>query len=182
MWKTLRQIAIAPASRPSRRRRPTTRCASRRAPAGATFCACSAARCASATSTPARATAASSRSTRSTTRIYNLEGLGIRFVASPRHADMLLVTGPVSRNMEVALRAHLRRDARSEARRRGRRLRLHRRHLRRELRELRARVERHSGRRRRAGLPAEPESDSRRHSHCYIGASASPTAGGSRVR
>jgi len=35
---------------------------------------------------------------------YNLEGLGIKFVASPRHADMLLVTGPVSRNMEVALR------------------------------------------------------------------------------
>ena len=36
--------------------------------------------------------------------LYNLEGLGIRFVASPRHADMLLVTGPVSRHMEVALR------------------------------------------------------------------------------
>jgi Ni,Fe-hydrogenase III small subunit len=35
---------------------------------------------------------------------YNLEGLGIRFVASPRHADMLLVTGPVSRHMAVALR------------------------------------------------------------------------------
>ena len=35
---------------------------------------------------------------------YNLEGLGIHFVASPRHADMLLVTGPVSKNMEVALR------------------------------------------------------------------------------
>ena len=35
---------------------------------------------------------------------YNLEGLGIRFSASPRHADMLLVTGPVSRNMERALR------------------------------------------------------------------------------
>jgi Ni,Fe-hydrogenase III small subunit len=35
---------------------------------------------------------------------YNLEGLGIRFVASPRHADLLLVTGPVSRNMEVAVR------------------------------------------------------------------------------
>src|SRR6476646_10699498 len=35
---------------------------------------------------------------------YNLEGLGIRFVASPRHADMLLVTGPVSRHMEIALR------------------------------------------------------------------------------
>lgn len=35
---------------------------------------------------------------------YNLEGLGIKFVASPRHADMLLVTGPVSRHMERALR------------------------------------------------------------------------------
>ncbi len=35
---------------------------------------------------------------------YNLEGLGIRFVASPRHADLLLVTGPVAKNMEQALR------------------------------------------------------------------------------
>jgi Ni,Fe-hydrogenase III small subunit len=35
---------------------------------------------------------------------YNIEGLGIRFAASPRHADMLLVTGPVTRNMEEALR------------------------------------------------------------------------------
>ena len=35
---------------------------------------------------------------------YNLEALGMKFVASPRHADMLLVTGPVSRNMELALR------------------------------------------------------------------------------
>lgn len=35
--------------------------------------------------------------------IYNIEGLGIRFVASPRHADMLLVTGPVSRHMVAAL-------------------------------------------------------------------------------
>jgi len=35
---------------------------------------------------------------------YNLEGLGIRFVASPRHADMLLVTGPVSKHMAIALR------------------------------------------------------------------------------
>ncbi|MBI4696230.1 MAG: formate hydrogenlyase [Gammaproteobacteria bacterium] len=34
---------------------------------------------------------------------YNLEGLGMKFVASPRHADMLLVTGPVTRNMEIAL-------------------------------------------------------------------------------
>jgi Ni,Fe-hydrogenase III small subunit len=37
--------------------------------------------------------------------IYNLEGLGIRLVASPRHADLLLVTGPVSKHMERALRA-----------------------------------------------------------------------------
>jgi Ni,Fe-hydrogenase III small subunit len=36
--------------------------------------------------------------------VYNVESLGIRFVASPRHADLLLVTGPVSRHMEVALR------------------------------------------------------------------------------
>ncbi len=35
---------------------------------------------------------------------YNLEGLGIKFVASPRHADMLLVTGPVSHHMAVALK------------------------------------------------------------------------------
>jgi Ni,Fe-hydrogenase III small subunit len=35
---------------------------------------------------------------------YNLEGIGIKFVASPRHADALLVTGPVSVNMEEALR------------------------------------------------------------------------------
>jgi Ni,Fe-hydrogenase III small subunit len=35
--------------------------------------------------------------------LYNVEGLGIRFVASPRHADLLLVTGPVSRHMKAAL-------------------------------------------------------------------------------
>jgi Ni,Fe-hydrogenase III small subunit len=34
---------------------------------------------------------------------YNIEGLGIKFVASPRHADMLLVTGPVSKHMKIAL-------------------------------------------------------------------------------
>jgi Ni,Fe-hydrogenase III small subunit len=36
--------------------------------------------------------------------IYNCERYGIHFTASPRFADMLLVTGPVSRNMEIALR------------------------------------------------------------------------------
>ena len=35
--------------------------------------------------------------------VYDIERFGIHFVASPRHADMLLVTGPVTRNMEVAL-------------------------------------------------------------------------------
>jgi Ni,Fe-hydrogenase III small subunit len=35
---------------------------------------------------------------------YNIEGLGIKLVASPRHADLLLVTGPVARNMEEALK------------------------------------------------------------------------------
>jgi Ni,Fe-hydrogenase III small subunit len=35
---------------------------------------------------------------------YNIEGIGIKFVASPRHADLLLVTGPVSVNMEEALK------------------------------------------------------------------------------
>jgi Ni,Fe-hydrogenase III small subunit len=35
--------------------------------------------------------------------VYDLERFGIRFVASPRHADVLLVTGPVTRNMRVAL-------------------------------------------------------------------------------
>jgi len=35
---------------------------------------------------------------------YDLERFGIHLVASPRHADLLLVTGPVTRNMEIALR------------------------------------------------------------------------------
>ncbi|MBI1732900.1 MAG: NADH-quinone oxidoreductase subunit NuoB [Gammaproteobacteria bacterium] len=35
---------------------------------------------------------------------YNVERFGVHFVASPRHADCLLVTGPVSRHMEAALR------------------------------------------------------------------------------
>jgi Ni,Fe-hydrogenase III small subunit/ferredoxin len=39
-----------------------------------------------------------------TNPFYDLERFGIHFVASPRHADALLVTGPVTRNMEIALR------------------------------------------------------------------------------
>jgi Ni,Fe-hydrogenase III small subunit len=36
--------------------------------------------------------------------VYDSERFGVHFVASPRHADLLLVTGPVTRNMEVPLR------------------------------------------------------------------------------
>lgn len=36
--------------------------------------------------------------------VYDMERFGMHFVASPRHADMLLVTGPVTRNMEAPLR------------------------------------------------------------------------------
>ena len=36
--------------------------------------------------------------------LYDLERFGVHLVASPRHADVLLVTGPVTRNMEIALR------------------------------------------------------------------------------
>ena len=35
--------------------------------------------------------------------VYDAERFGIHFVASPRHADLLLVTGPVTRNMQMAL-------------------------------------------------------------------------------
>jgi len=38
-----------------------------------------------------------------TNPLFDLERFGIHFVASPRHADVLLVTGPVTRNMEIAL-------------------------------------------------------------------------------
>jgi Ni,Fe-hydrogenase III small subunit len=38
-----------------------------------------------------------------TNPLFDLERFGVHFVASPRHADLLLVTGPVTRNMETAL-------------------------------------------------------------------------------
>jgi Ni,Fe-hydrogenase III small subunit/Pyruvate/2-oxoacid:ferredoxin oxidoreductase delta subunit len=38
-----------------------------------------------------------------TNPLYDLERFGVHLVASPRHADLLLVTGPVTRNMEIAL-------------------------------------------------------------------------------
>lgn len=39
-----------------------------------------------------------------TSPVYDSERFGVHFVASPRHADLLLVTGPVTRNMEIPLR------------------------------------------------------------------------------
>ncbi|MEK7288525.1 MAG: NADH-quinone oxidoreductase subunit B family protein, partial [Elusimicrobiota bacterium] len=36
--------------------------------------------------------------------VYDIERFGVHFVASPRHADVLLVTGPVTRQMELALK------------------------------------------------------------------------------
>jgi Ni,Fe-hydrogenase III small subunit len=38
-----------------------------------------------------------------TSPVYDMERFGLHFVASPRHADLLLVTGPVTRNMEIPL-------------------------------------------------------------------------------
>ncbi len=48
--------------------------------------------------------------------IYDIQRFGIDFVASPRHADLLLVTGPVARQMELALRRTYSADAGPEAR------------------------------------------------------------------
>src|SRR5260370_36321827 len=36
--------------------------------------------------------------------LYNLEGLGIRYVASPRHSDLMLITAPASKHLEGAVR------------------------------------------------------------------------------
>ena len=54
---------------------------------------------------------------------YDLERFGLRFVASPRHADVLLVTGPVTKNMREALERTYARHARPEMGGGGRRLR-----------------------------------------------------------
>jgi Ni,Fe-hydrogenase III small subunit len=42
--------------------------------------------------------------TATTNAIYDIQRFGIDFVASPRHADAVLVTGPVTRNLEIAVR------------------------------------------------------------------------------
>ena len=55
--------------------------------------------------------------------VYDAERYGVRLVASPRHADVLTVTGPVTVNMADAAAQDLRGDARAAAGRGGRRLR-----------------------------------------------------------
>ncbi len=65
---------------------------------------------------------------------YDLERFGFRFVASPRHADVLLVTGPVTRNMSEALKRTYDADAGAQMGDRVGRLRGRRRRLRRQLR------------------------------------------------
>ena len=59
---------------------------------------------------------------------YDLERFGLRFVASPRHADVLLVTGPVTKNMREALERTYAATPDAEMGGRGRRLRARRRH------------------------------------------------------
>ncbi len=51
---------------------------------------------------------------------YDLERFGIKLQGSPRHADILICTGPVTLQARDRLRPHLRTDARAEIRRRGR--------------------------------------------------------------
>ena len=75
---------------------------------------------------------------------YDLERFGLRFVASPRHADVLLVTGPVTKNMREALERTYDGDAGAEVGGGGRRLRDRRRLLRRQLRGRRRRRRRAS--------------------------------------
>ena len=98
---------------------------------GARRARCSGARSTSAKWTPAPATAAKSKSIGLNSPIYDIERFGIHFVASPRHADMLLVTGPVTRNMELALRKTYEATPEPRFGRRRRRVRLQRRHFRR---------------------------------------------------
>ena len=87
---------------------------------------------------------------------YDLERFGLRFVASPRHADVLLVTGPVTKNMaEALLRTYQATPAPKWGGRR-RNLRPGRRRLQGKLRLLRRRLGHHPGRLAHPGLPADP--------------------------
>jgi hypothetical protein len=94
---------------------------------------------------------------------YNIEGLGIKFVASPRHADLLLVTGPVAAHMEAALRRTYRGRAGTQARGRDRRVRVQRWRVRGKLCQSRPRGQRHSGGCRGGRLPTAAGGNPARH-------------------
>ena len=87
---------------------------------------------------------------------WDLGRFGIQFVASPRHADGLLVTGPVSENMRLALQKTYEAVPCAEARHRGRRLRDLRRAVRRPPRSPQRRGRAAAGRSVRPRLPAAP--------------------------
>ena len=85
---------------------------------------------------------------------YDVERFGLRFVASPRHADVLMVTGPVTQNMREALERTYHATPESEMGRRGRRLRTGWRMFRRQLCGGRRRLRSHPGRPPHSRLPA----------------------------
>ena len=87
---------------------------------------------------------------------YDIERFGFRFVASPRHADVLLVTGPVTLNMREALERTYAATPAPKWVVASRRLRRRRRRVRRQLRGGERRRGRPAGRPRHPRLPAEP--------------------------
>jgi hypothetical protein len=93
-------------------------------------------------------------STALTNPYYDLERFGLHFVASPRHADCLLVTGPVTRNVAEPLRLTYEATPDPKIGDRGRRLRQGLRRLQRWLRSCRRRGQSDSGGCGRAGLSA----------------------------
>ena len=94
--------------------------------------------------------------------VYDAERFGIRLEASPRHADGLLVTGPVTRNMADPLRKTLDAVPRPRGRRRGGRLRPQLRRVRWRLRRRGLGERRRTGRSRDPRLPAGPGNDHHR--------------------
>ena len=112
--------------------------------------------------------------------LYDLEQFGMRFVASPRHADVLLVTGPVTANMREALERTYQATPAPEMGRGGGRLRTGRRRFRGQLCLRGRRVGRPAGRPAHPRLPAVARS--RCSKACWRCSNASSTAWPSRGR
>jgi hypothetical protein len=92
--------------------------------------------------------------------VYDVERFGLKFAASPRHADVLLVTGPVTRNMKVALERTYRATP-------GRRLRLRLRRVRGQLRRNRCHGQRDPGRPAHSRLSAAADRSPARPHRAY---------------